>query len=214
MNKTASARASGSSKSFRNTHKARLDAVHTSLTKYFLGSAATTEKFWRTNNPSLGDKSPANMVKAGKLSAVEQYVTYLRNHTRSAKPNFIGKPTDDSFLVLDGTKEEVLEKMKEIPTSRGVIAITFQNAESYNTYAPVVRRIIDQLPNIARRLLRRDELLCARLLFAFTADLPVTFPKLEAPTHAQEREAARKLAAKGRATPDLGEIPRRRPSRQ
>ena len=102
------------SKSLRNKQDARLDAVHTALTKYFLGSAATTEKFWKTNNPSLGDKSPANMVKAGKLSAVEQYVTYLRNHARSARPNLIDKPTDDRFLVLEGTKEEVLEKMKEI----------------------------------------------------------------------------------------------------
>jgi hypothetical protein len=65
-------------------------------------------------------------------------------------PKSIDNPTDNSFLVLDGTKDEVLEKMKEIPANHGVIAIPFQNAESYYTYAPVVRRIVNQLPKIVR----------------------------------------------------------------
>lgn len=122
------------------------------------------------------------MVRAGKLKTVEQYVSYLVEHARSVRPKPIDNPTDDSFLVLDGSKDEVLERMKEIPANHGVIAISFENAESYYTYAPVVRRIASQLPQIVRRLLRRDELLYARLLFAFTADLPVTFPKLSACT--------------------------------
>ena len=214
MNKKTFATASASSKSLRNKQEARLDAVHAALTKFLFGSAATTEKFWTTNNPSLGGKSPANLVKAGKLKAVEQYVSYLGEHARSVRPNFVNKPTDESFLILEGAKEEVAQKLKEIPASHRVIVIRFENAESYCTYAPVVRRIVNQLPKIARRLMRRDELLCARLLFAFTADLPVTFPKPKTPTHARQREAARKLAAMDGTMPDLGEIPRRRSPRQ
>jgi hypothetical protein len=207
MNKTASATASASSKPLRNKQDARLDGVHAALTKFFLGSRATTEIFWKTNNPSLGDKSPASLVKAGKLEAVEQYVNYLKKHARSARPKFVDQPTDESFLVLEGTKEEVAQKLKEIPASHRVIVIRFENVESYCTYAPIVRRIVNQLPKIARRLMLRDELLCARLLFAFTADLPATFPT---PTHARQRKAARKLAAMGGTMPDVGEIPRRR----
>jgi hypothetical protein len=214
MNKKVSATAGASSKSLRNKKEARLDAVHAALTKFLLGSAATTEQFWKTNNPSLGDESPASLVKAGKLNAVEQYVDYLIKHARSARPKFVDQPTGESFLTLEGAKEEVVQKLKEIPASHRVIVIRFENAESYCTYAPVVRRIVNQLPRIAQRLMRRDELLCARLLFAFTADLPATFPRLKVPTHSQQREAARKLAAMGGTMPDLGEIPRRRPPGQ
>jgi len=189
VTKKAIAKRSTSSKSSRD---ARLAAVRSALTKYFLGSVATSEKFWSTNNPSLGNKSPANMVKAGKLNVLEQYVNYLRNHAQSARPKVVDKRTDERFLVLEGLKEEVVEKLKEIPASQRVIAICFEDAESYYTYASVLRRIINQLPTIVQRLLRRDELLSARLLFSFTADLPVTFPKLKAPTRAQQREAARK----------------------
>ena len=214
MNKKASATASTSSKSLRNKQEARLEAVHAALTKFFLGSAATTEKFWKTNNPSLREKSPADLVKAGKLKAVEQYVDYLTQHARSARPKFVDQPTDESFRIHEGDKGEVAQSLKEIPASHRVIVIRFENAESYCTYAPVVRRIVNQLPRIARHLMRRDELLCARLLFAFTADLPARFPKLTAPTHAPHREAARKLAGMGGTMPDLGEIPRRRPPRR
>lgn len=201
MTKKAIARRSTSSKSSRNEWDARLAAIRIALTKYFLGSVATSERFWTTNNPSLGDKSPANMVKAGKLDAVERYVTYLGKHARSVRPKFTGKPSADSFRVIDGTKQEVLEMMKEIPPKSSVISITFQTAESYCTYAPVVRRIANQLSEIVRRILNRDELLCARLLFAFTADLPVTLPKLGTPTHLAQREAARGLAALPGAAP-------------
>jgi hypothetical protein len=210
----AFARTNASSRSSRNERAARLDAVHSALTKYFLGSVTTTEKFWTTDNPSLGDKSPTNMVKAGKLKAVEQYVSYLVKHARSVRPKSIEKPTDDSFLVIDGIKEEVLNQMKEISPSQYVISILFPNAESYYTYAPVFRQIANRLPEIVRRLLRRHELLYARLLFAFTADLPVTFPKIKAPTQQAQRKAARKLAEFGGRLPDLGEIPRRRARRK
>jgi hypothetical protein len=214
MNKKASATASASSKSLRSKQEARLNAVYAALTKFFLGSATTTEKFWKTNNPSLREKSPADLVKAGKLKAVEQYVDYLTQHARSARPKFVDLPTDESLRIHEGDKEEVDQSLKEIPASHRVIVIRFENAESYFTYAPVVRRIVNQLPAIAQRLLRRDEHLCARVLFAFTADLPVTFPKLKVLTHAKQREAAQKLAAMGGTVPALGEIPRRRAPRQ
>ena len=214
MTKKAIVRRSTSSNSPRKERDARLADVRSAVTKYFLGSVATSERFWSTNNPSLGNKSLANMVKAGKLNSVEQYVTYLGKHARSVRPKFTEKPTADSFLVIDGTKQEVLEKMNEIPPKSGVISITFQTAESYCTYAPVVRRIANQLPEIVRRILNRDELLCARLLFAFTADLPVTFPNLRTPTHLARREAARRLAGLGGTMPDFPEIPRRRVPRK
>jgi hypothetical protein len=100
----------------------------------------SSERFWSTSNPSLGNKSLANMVKAGKLETVEHYVNYLGKHARSVRPKFTGKPSADSFRIIDGTKQEVLEKMKEIPANHGVISITFQTAESYCTYvAPTYR---------------------------------------------------------------------------
>jgi len=212
INKT-SAR-STSSKSSRNNRDARLAAVRKALTKYFLGSVTTSEKFWYTKNPCLGNKSPANMVTAGKLKAVEQYVTYLVKHVRSVRPKLTEKPVGDSFHVIEGSKEEVLEETKALPANHGVISIMFQNAESYCTYGPIVRQIANQLPEIVPRVLRRHEMLCARLVFSFTADLPVTFPKLGAPTRRAQREAARKLGSRGGTTPNLPEIPRRRAARE
>lgn len=197
--KKAIPRTSASPKSSPSERNARLAAVRHALTKYLLGSAITCDKFWITNNPSLGKKSPANMVKAGKLSTLEQYVSYLVEHVRSVRTEPIDTPKDSSFVVLDGTKDEVLERMKEIPANQGVIAISFQNAESYYTYAPVVRQIINELPRIVRRLLRRNELLCARLLFAFTADLTVSFPKSSARKKLLTGKRAGKVAG---MTPD------------
>jgi len=153
------------------------------------------------------------MVRAGKLKAVEQYVTYLVKHARSVRPKLTEKPVGDSFHVLEGTREEVLEKMKALPANHGVISITFQNAESYRTYGPIVRQISDQLPEIVPRLLRRHEMLCARLIFSFTADLPVTFPKLGMPTRRAQREQDRMLAALG-GTVHVPQIPRRRVPRE
>jgi hypothetical protein len=214
VTKKAIPRTGASPKSLPSKRDARLAAVRHALTKYFLGSAITGDKFWSTNNPSLGNKSPANMVKAGKLKTVEQYVSYLVEHTRSVRPKSIDNPRDNSFTILDGTKDEVLEKMKEIPANHGVIAISFQNAEAYYTYAPVVRGIVNQLPKIVGRLLRRNELLCARLLFAFTADLPVTFPKLSAPTKLYSGKRTGKVGGMAGMTPDSPEIPRRRVNRK
>jgi hypothetical protein len=162
------------------------------------------------NTAEIGNRVCIVGTISFKLKAVEHYVDYLKKHARSARPNSVNMPIDGSFPIIEGNKEEVLEKLREIPASHRVIVIRFENAESYCTYAPVVRRIASQLPTIVRRLMRRDELLCARLLFAFTADLPVTFPKLKAPARAQQREAARKLAGMGGTMLDLGEIPRRR----
>ncbi len=205
---------SAASKSSRKERDARLAAVRRALSKYFLGSITTAEKFWCTDNPCLGNKSPANMVRAGKLKAVEQYVNYLRKHVRSVRPKLTEKPVGDSFQILEGTREEVLEKMKEIPATHSVISIIFQNAESYCTYGPIVRQMANQLPEILPRVLRRHEMLCARLMFSFTADLPVTFPKLGAPTRRAQREASRKLAALGGTMPNFPEIPRRRVPRE
>ncbi len=100
---------------------------------------------------------------------------YLKKHARAARPNLVDKPTDGSFLVLEGMKEEVLEKLKEIPVSNRVIAILFDNAESYCTQGPVVRRIVNQLPKIVGRIMHRDQLLVARLFFAFTANGQLDF---------------------------------------
>jgi hypothetical protein len=149
-------------------------------------------------------------LRTGKLKAVEQYMTCLGKHVRSVKPKLIEKPVGDSFHVLDGTREEVLEKTKDIPTGHGVISVTFHDAEAYCTYGPIVRQIVDQLPEIVQRVLQRQELLCARLLFSFTADLPVTFPKLSAPTRRTQRGAARKLRSGGGKIPNLPQVPKRR----
>jgi hypothetical protein len=200
--------------SSRKERDARLAAVRSALTKYFLGSVTTSDKFWCTNNPCLGNKSPEKMVRAGKIKAVEQYVTYLVKHVRSVRPKLTEKPVGDSFHVLEGTREEVLEKMKALPANHGVISIMFQNAESYCTYGPIVRQMANQLPEIVPRVLRRHEMLCARLMFSFTADLPVTFPKLGTPAQRAQRGASRKLAALGGTMPNSPEILRRRVPRE
>ncbi len=167
---------SASSKSVRI---ARIAAVRRALTGYFLGSAAATEHFWNTANPSLGEKSPANLVKAGKLSKVEQYVSYLRKHTRSAGPKFEDQPVETSVVAFEGTTEELLERLQENQTAYRFIVVGFPNAESYYTYAPVYRRIIDLLPEILQRQERKEQMLYARIIYSFTADLPVRLPKLK-----------------------------------
>ena len=213
-NKKVIAGRSPSSKPLRNDRDRRLAAVRGSLTKYFLGSASTADKFWSTSNPSLGERSPAQLVKSGKLNLVEQYVTYLRKHAGSVKPEFSKMQSDVDFTVYEGTKEEILDKLKETPANYGGIAISFPDAESYYTYAPLFRQIVDRLPEIVRRHQRKQQLLFARLLFSFTADLPIPVPKSRALSQRVQREAARKLAALGGTMPDLPEIPRRRVPRE
>jgi hypothetical protein len=51
---------------------ARIAAVRSALTAYFLGSGETEEHFWNKANPSHANKAPEKLVKAGKLSLVEQ----------------------------------------------------------------------------------------------------------------------------------------------
>lgn len=165
-----------SAKSERNP---RVAAVRNALTSYFLGSAETAELFWNTANPSLDNKSPSHLVRAGMLSKVEQYVTSLRKHTRSIKPEFQDELPPPDVVAFEGTAEEIRERLKESGTAHGFIVVTFPNAESFYTYAPVYRQIIDRLPEIIRRQQRREQLLYARLLYSFTADLPVKVPKLQ-----------------------------------
>ena len=173
--KKAVARKSASSKSIQEE---RIAALRDALTAYFLGRAATAEHFWNAANPSFGDRSPAKVVKAGNIGAVEQYVNYLRKHARSAKQEFnTTKPMEGSFSVLEGKTQDVLEKMNELPADHHVIVIIFPDPESYYTFAPVCRQIISVLPEIMRRLKRRQNLICARLLYSFTVDLPIMIPK-------------------------------------
>lgn len=165
--------------SIQSVQNSRIAAVDSALASYFLGSAETAELFWNTANPSLGNKSPSQLVKARKLSKLEQYVSSLRKHARSIKPEVLDEPPPPSVVAFEGTAEEVRERLKELGTAYGFILVTFPNAESYYTYAPVYRQIIDRLPEIVRRQKHREQLLYARLLYAFTADLPVKVPKLK-----------------------------------
>lgn len=52
-------------------------------------------------------------------------------------------------------------------------------SDSVITQAPMYRQIIDRLPEIFRRQQHREQPLYARLLYSFTADLPVKVPKLQ-----------------------------------
>ncbi len=175
------------SASAKSARIARIAAVRRALTGYFLGSAAAMEHFWSTANPSLGEKSPANLVKAGKLSQVEQYVSHLRKHTRFADPKFKDEPPETSVAAYEGTTEEFLERLKNNQAAYRFIVVAFPNAESYYTYAPVYRRIIDLLPGILQRQERKEQMLYARIIYSFTADLPIRLPKLK------------KIDARGRA---------------
>lgn len=134
------------------------------------------ELFWNAANPSLGNKSPSHLVKAGKLSKLEQYVSYLRKHTRSIKPEVQDEPLPPNVAVFEGAAEEICERLKDLGTARGVIVVAFQNAESFYTQAPVYRQIIEGLPEILRRQRQREQQLYARLLYSFTADLPIKVP--------------------------------------
>lgn len=174
------------SASAKSVRIARIAAVRRALNGYFLGSAAATEHFWSAANPSLGEKSPANLVKAGKLSQVEQYVSHLRKHTRFADPKFKDELPETSVAAFEGTTEELLERLKESQAAYFIV-VAFPNAESYYTYAPVYRRIIDLLPEILQRQERKEQMLYARIIYSFTADLPIRLPKLK------------KIGAKGRA---------------
>ena len=165
--------------SSQSTRDIRIAAVRNALTSYFLGSAGTAELFWNTANPSLDNKSPSHLVKAGKLSKLEQYVSSLRKHARSIKPEVLDEPPLPSVVAFEGTAEEIRERLKEPGVAHGFIVVTFPNAESFYTYAPVYRQIIERLPEIVRRQQRREHLLFARLFYAFTADLPVKVPKLK-----------------------------------
>lgn len=163
-----------SAKSERNT---RIDAVRNALTSYFLGSTETTELFWKTANPSLGKRSPSYLVKAGRLSKLEQYVTYLRKHTRCIQPQIKHEPTPPDVVAFEGKAEAIRERLKEPSAVYGFIVVAFPNAESFHTQAPLYRLIIDRLPEILQRQQHREQLLYARLLYSFTADLPVKVPK-------------------------------------
>jgi hypothetical protein len=194
----------------KSTPRERTAALRAELTRYFMNNQTTADHFWKTTNPSLGGKSPASLAKASKLRVVEEYVAFLRKHLRSVKPQFSSKPEDYSVLTIEGTKDEVLGKLKGIPAGQGVIAISFKDAESYYTYAPVYRQILTLLPEIISRQRNRQEFLLARLLFSLTAELPIAAPRLVSMKQVAQREAVRRLAASGGTMPDLPDIPRRR----
>lgn len=115
-------------RTFKVSRDARIAAVRVALTAYFLGSAETEEDFWNKANPS------------GKLKLVEQCVRDLRKHVRSVRPKLDDEPTEGSFLVFEGKTQDALEKLKEIPADRHVIAIEFDNSGSYYTHGPSIGR--------------------------------------------------------------------------
>lgn len=171
------ARKSAPSKSSRD---ARIAAVRSALNAYFLGSASPVKHFWNTANPSLGNKSPEGLVKAGKLRTVEHYVHDLRKHVRSVRAEFDNKPTEGSFWAFEGKIQNVPGKLKETPADHHLIVIEFPDPESYYTHAPVYREMFKMLPEIMRRLKRRQNLLYARYFHSLTANLPIAIPKLRA----------------------------------
>jgi ABC-type uncharacterized transport system YnjBCD ATPase subunit len=130
------------------------------------------------------------------------------------KPQFSSKPGNYSSVTIEGTSEEILEKLKKIPADQVIIAIFFQDAESYYTQSPVYRLILSLLPEIISRQQRRQELLLDRLLFSLTAELPITVPRRKAIMQVAQREAERRLGTSGRTMPDLPDNPGRRVPRK
>ena len=129
-------------------------------------------------NPSLGGKSPAQLVNAGKIRTVERYVHDLGKHAPSLKPKMDERPIENSFLFFEGTPEELRERLKDVPAAYPGVAILFKDAESYYVQAPIFRRIAAMLPEILRRNERREQLLYARVLHAFMVNVPVVTPKM------------------------------------
>jgi len=80
--------------------------------------------------------------------------------------------------VFECKTQDALEKLKEIPTDHHVIAIEFENSESYCTHAPVYREMFKMMPEIMRKLKRRQDLLYARYFYSLTANLPIAIQKL------------------------------------
>lgn len=156
----------------------RVEVLRKALTRYFLAGEAVTERFWKMANPSLGNKSPAQLVNAGKIRTVERYVNNLGKTAPSVKRKIDERPLENNFLFFEGTPEELRERLKDVPAAYTGVAILFKDAESYYTQAPIFRRIAAMLPEILRRNELREQLLYARLVHSFTVNVPVVTPKV------------------------------------